>query len=67
MLFCNRKIEKRRGNFADAIFRVKVPFFFIQNYAYLLLGCICFIVILGQNMKYNCKCNEDESGVRYTE
>ena len=36
MLFCNRKIEKRRGNFPDAICRVSVQFFQIQNYAYLL-------------------------------
>ena len=39
MLVCNRKIEKRRGNFLDAIFgvNVTVQFFEILNYAYLRL------------------------------
>ena len=36
MLACNAKIEKRRGNFCGAIFRVNVQFFYIQNNGYLL-------------------------------
>ena len=52
MLVCNRKIEKRRGNFPDAIFGVNVQFFEILNYAYLRLK--------GQNMHYNYKGNEND-------
>ena len=36
MLVCNRKIEKRRDNFPDAIFRVNVRFFYKQSDGYLL-------------------------------
>ena len=50
MLVCKRKIEKRRGNFPDAIFGVNVQFFEILNYAYLRLK--------DQNMNYNYKGNE---------
>ena len=50
MLVCNRKIEKCRGNFPDAISGVNVQFFEILNYAYLRLK--------GQNMNYNYKGNE---------
>ena len=46
MLVCNRKIEKLRGNFPDAIFGVNVQFFEILNYAYLRLKVFGLLKVL---------------------